>query len=319
MDREARCLRQMLGAEDKILEQIDHLRLASSCCSDTSPNVIWREKVAQWFYDVADHLGESRSIVYVAMNILDRYCVSFASKNEAPLDERQYEISSMTAMFLAARISGSGNLRIPSLLRMSRGGITTGDIVSTGSSMIKDLTWGHRILTPAEFVAAFAAMVSVEEEVRTNLIESASYLVELAVCDRSLSRYKASELALSAVVNAMRATVMGDQTTAFIKGIKTATNLNPDSEETHLVRRRLHRIYTMSYDSRQTSMPHLIPEDDMEVSQAFQSSAAVRNISDPELVPQAQEISLSQSRKRLGGLCGETHTFKRSRTDLTAI
>jgi len=288
-------LHRMLAAEDLIRRQTDHQLLCTSSSLSSSgcqPSIVWREKVAQWCYDVADRLGEGRSCVYVAMNVLDRYCAHFVASERA-MDERTYEVASMTSLFLAIRISGSGNLRIQDLLSMSRDGITPQDIVLAGTHMIRVLTWNHRIVTPFDFVSTlldnFPATSSSSS--RETIHDSACYLIELAVCDSALSGAKASHVALAAVLNAMRAEFWC-HASEFATLASATTNIDPESEVMTSLRNRLHRLYSLSYDNRSTTPPHIVPDDEdeeLEVVDSFRSSVAVRNISEGSMCCPASE------------------------------
>ena len=119
-----RCLlSRMIDDEIEMRNANDHETLARVSRLN-SPNMIWREKVTQWCYDVVDHLNESRDLVFVAMNILDRYSALYMSSST---NERDYETAALTALFLAVRISGGRSLDAPDLVRMSRLGVTTQD------------------------------------------------------------------------------------------------------------------------------------------------------------------------------------------------
>lgn len=289
----------MLAAEAIIRQQRDHRLLLSSppgCHHNRSscyhPSATWREKVAQWYYDVVDRLGESRSLVYVAMNVLDRYCATYyheTSNNKVILDGRAYEIASMTSLFLAVRISGSSSsFRVQDLLSLSRRecSLSHQDVVSAGTAIVSALTWDHRVVTPSDFVAAFVEMLprtssttrrqhaSASSSSRVDaVLDSACYLAELAVCDGSLSGAKASDVALAAVLNAARAAgdlahnsggFCGFQVNEFAAAVRAATNgaANPESEQVLALRNRLHKLYSSSYDSQGAGSPHLVPDDD---------------------------------------------------------
>ena len=112
----------------------DHLALIPRQ-SPLTHNFAWREKVAMWFYDVVDILDESREVVYIAMNILDRYHVAHPSS--AASDNFAYELTAITALFLAIRMSGSVSLEVQDLLQMSRSGIQGRDVLLTGTEMVK--------------------------------------------------------------------------------------------------------------------------------------------------------------------------------------
>jgi len=299
---EAACrIQRMLAAEQVLLKRDDHALLASSSTQSSSPNSVWREKVAQWCYDVCDRLGENRTCVYVAMNALDRYNAYFVQSRKARMNERTYEVSSMTALFLAVRISGSTgrDFTIQDLLCMSRGGVTSLDITTVGTDMIRVLDWDHRVVAPLDFVRAYleflpspppAASSSVTRS-DESILNSASYLVELAVCDSLLASSKSSDIALAAVLNSMLADA-GPRTQDFVIAIRAVTDTDPETAEITSLRRRLHRLYSFSVDNNAatSSAPAIIEEDEgetttMEICPNIQSSAAVRTVSEGSICP----------------------------------
>jgi len=211
-----------------------------------APNLIWREKVVQWSYDVVDHLNEERRVVYIAINILDRFCASKAS-NFCKIDEKAYEIASLSSIFLAVRIAGSGNLLISELVSMSRGGISTQDIISTGTAIVKELSWEDKILAPVDFVKSFLQLVP---SVHRGILDSASYLTEIAVCDVVLSHSKASFLAVAACLNVLRSD-LPSAVPAFIKAVRDTTAIETDSNEFQVLCSRLADVYGRSLDSSQ--------------------------------------------------------------------
>lgn len=230
-----------------------------------APNLIWREKVVQWSYDVADHLNEERSVVYVAINILDRYCASKASE-ELKMDEKAYEIASLSAIFLAVRIAGSGNLLISELVSMSRGGITTQDIISTGTAIVHQLRWEYKIITPIEFVKSFLKLLPSS---RCGILDSATYLTEIAVCDVVLSHSKASFLAIAACLNVLRSD-LPSAIPGFVKAVRDTTAIEAESDEIQDLCVRLAGVYARSTsgDSHQVNQialvdsgPHIIEDD----------------------------------------------------------
>jgi len=222
-----------------------------------APNLIWREKVVQWSYDVADHLNEERSVVYVAINILDRYCASKSSSSEIKMDEKSYEIASLSSIFLAVRIAGSGNLLISELISMSRGGITTQDIISTGTAIVKELCWEYKILAPVDFVKSFLQLLPSSSS--CGILDSASYLTEIAVCDIVLSHSKASFLAIAACLNILRSD-MPSAVPAFIKAVHETTAIVADCDEIKALCIRLSCVFGRSMDgaSQEQGQQHVI-------------------------------------------------------------
>jgi hypothetical protein len=275
-------IQSLLEKEAIIRKQVDHTELNETDLSCT-PNLVWREKVAHWCYDVIDHLNESRSVVYVAMNMLDRYC-AVSTNDGSPMDEQTYETASMTALFLAVRIAGSGNLCLQELTSMSRGEIQVRDIISMGNCMVKSLTWEHRIITPLDFVGVWLGLIS--QDLRSQrVLDSACYLVEIAVCDTSLSKSKASDVALAAVLNSLRSP-RSIETKNFVKAVKHASGIVLNTLEFSSLCARLQGIYSQSAESSNSSGPHLVIDEEDEPIQASpcHSSTVVRSISSDDLV-----------------------------------
>lgn len=259
--RESRSqLAAMIGEEDESRGTDDHraLRDASHSCA---PNLVWREKVSQWCYDVVDHLGESRDVVYLAMNVLDRYCVVRSSSSRA-LDERDYEIAAITALFLAVRVTGSVTLELPQVMRMSRMGVRIHEILEIGTNMTNSLSWERRLSTPLNFVRALLELLDVSPELMDSLLESASYLVEVSVCDAFFSGKHPYQVACAAVINAIgvgcQSRLSPGQSNKFFHHI---LEVHGAREEISSLQRRLHHIYSQSEENRNSS-PHVIMDDE---------------------------------------------------------
>jgi hypothetical protein len=62
-------LQAMIKVERAIIRGEDHVALLT--CTPSFQNHAWRERVAQWCYNVVDHLDVPSDVVYLAMNILD--------------------------------------------------------------------------------------------------------------------------------------------------------------------------------------------------------------------------------------------------------
>jgi hypothetical protein len=251
----------LIADEISVRSQRDQVLLTGSLAC--TPNTVWREKVTQWCYDLADHLNENRDLVYVALNILDRYCAIYSEKT--PIDERAYEIASMASIFLAIRIAGSGILQLTTLTSMSRRGVIVQEIITMGTDMIKTLTWDHRVVTPSEFVTAIVRLIpstgGICETRRKKLLESCAYLTEISVCDITLSHVKASELAVSAVLNSLRSS--DSINLADLKtNIKTKLGIDCDSDRIASLRARLHAVYGQCANHIRDVGPHLVKDDD---------------------------------------------------------
>lgn len=323
----------LLAVEEQTRSQHDHQVLASSSLK-TLPNSIWRERVVVWMYSIADHLRESRSIVSVATSILDRYAAVLASTAKgggtaaaATMDSLRYEVASMTALFLAVRVAGSGNLSVQQLLAMRRHSkIQTEDIVKVGSDMVKLLSWKRRLVTPAHFLTKFLEVIpgGGHDEVG----QSARYLIEMSICDTCLSRSKPSDVALAALMNVLRADAPSGTLEGFVDQVMKITGGDALSDRISSIRRRLHRLYSLSYDVRRPNLPHVVLEsEDASSSNSydvaasnFHSSAAVRTISDDDLCGKwgGEDVCEGRTSKRSSESLTEASAprLKRVKTDL---
>jgi len=184
---------------------------------------VWRERVAQWCYDVLDYLEESRDVAAVAMNIIDRYLAVLSKESTLTtslvIGEFDYEVISFTALFLAIRVSGTNKeLEISELLQLSSSSEVpqARHIVSAGNSMLEKLSWNHQILTPNSFLRELVTLLMIEHDEKessaiegitcqsvSEIAEFASYLVEVSVCDIHFSAVAPSKIAFGALALAM--------------------------------------------------------------------------------------------------------------------
>lgn len=264
----------LLEAETAARQKTDE-----SCLS--APNGLWREKVALWCYDVVDHLGEQRSLVHLSMNILDRYCAT-----RSFFDEKTYEVASLSSIFLAVRIAGRSELLVEELLSMSRGGITTQDIVSTGTAIIEALSWEHRLVTPIEFVKSLLELTPLKNF--GGVLDATTYLIEIAVCDVVLSNSRASRLAVAAILNALRST-SPSEVPAFAEAVLRATSIQVHSKEIAELCSRLEGIYSRSFDGAAECFPHLIEDDEDEESVVSQDDFCTKRSCD-DFAPNVQPL-----------------------------
>lgn len=214
----------------------------------------WREKVAQWCYDVIDHLGEKRELAYVAMNILDRF------NNYRPVDERCYEVEAMSALFLAVRIAGSGNLSLHLLVSMSKENISQRDIIAIGKSMIAELNWDHRLLTPTDFIYVLVGDLSsrLSDPIKVALLDMALYLAELAVFDMVLATKRPSVVGAAATLSAIQRleTIRAESKVELCQLVKSTSARFGDITDLE------HRMCLLSNEIPGKTSPHLILDED---------------------------------------------------------
>mmetsp|Transcript_6427 Transcript_6427/g.15599 ORF Transcript_6427/g.15599 Transcript_6427/m.15599 type:complete len:453 (-) Transcript_6427:617-1975(-) len=234
---------------------------------------VWRERVAQWCYDVLDYLEESRDVAAVAMNIIDRYLAVLKKESSTSLEigEFDYEVISFTALFLAIRVSGSNKeLEISELLKLSSrsGAPQVKHIVSAGSSMLEKLSWNRQLLTPNSFLRELFSLLmsqhekedaskAVSRESLSKLVDFASYLVEISVCDIYFSVVAPSKIAFGALALAMMCNSELFSTgcrheeflSRFFQSVYDQTSMNIECPQMNSILSRLLHVYNQSQDA----------------------------------------------------------------------
>lgn len=249
-------------------------------------NTVWRERVAQWYYDVLDFQQEPRELTFLAMNILDRYLAAMAVERCATtgcnamlaMDHLEYEVLSITSLFLAVRIAGvNKHLTIPEVLELSTSGVQVRHVLSAGNSMLEKVSWDHPITTPHMFLkelcnhlmqcapcllasasscssSTSSSSSSTTTASSSSLFEFASYLVEVSVCDTYFTQVLPSEIALGALALSMTcdedvATRQQASFALFLQSVQTETNLDIDSPRMKAVLSRLLYVYNQSQEA----------------------------------------------------------------------
>lgn len=243
-------LSQLLIEEDITHKSFDHIALRKQ--GSQAASHIWRERVTQWCYDVVDHLHGSRSTVYVAMNILDRFFI-LCPQNTS---DRSYEAAALTALFLAVSIRGSRNLAVVDLVRMSRLGVTIREIVDVGKEMTRSLSFDRRLLTPSDFIQELIKnLPSTWEQARvTDVAETAGFYSELCTVDSFFSGMKASEVAFASIL-----TALDSEADAFIDMATSALFARFDATKVSALCKR---IKSLRQSTPGLEEPHVIPDSD---------------------------------------------------------
>lgn len=268
-------LQNLMSIDSEVRKYSDHRALAHSTPSVL--NRLWRERVAQWFFDVVDHLGLPRETVYLAMNILDRY--NALNSNEESSDKLSYELAAITSLFLAVRVSGAMDLKIPELLQLSHSSAQVRDILSTGAMMLELLTWESRILTPVDFIKVLLALLKPSIDCRRAILlyELSLYIVELSIFDQTLCGVPAPRLAFAAVLLAIKSVDECNRDrkafTQFLLKVHDVTRMSYRAADIKAIYIQLRSLYSESQDSCTQNFPCAIPdEDDSNIVHTVQSS-----------------------------------------------
>jgi hypothetical protein len=259
-------LKQMLAVEASLVNHADHRQLVSARHSPQS--LAWRELVSQWYYDVSDHLEESRDVPYVAMNMLDRYLASSSSR---PVEKNSFEVVAITSLFLAVKLNGSSSLTIPDLLSMSRSPLDANCILATGKDMLQVLSFDAKIFTPTDFLKAMISLhSSLDDRMAIELFERSAYMCEISVSDHFFVGVQASKIACAALkaVLDLPSTCQKMNTVPvkqLLRSLDLEFGFQFGSHELSLISARLYAIFSESaedFTGSSTQPPHLIENDD---------------------------------------------------------
>lgn len=123
-------------------------------------------------------------------------------------DSQAYEVAVMTSLLIAMKLQGNSTLDIYDFIKMSRSSIQADDMVETGKHIVKCLSWNCQVPTSPRFVHALLQLLHSDSAeltlpLRSHILNSAMYLIELSLFDNYLCQLSPSMLAYIAIENAM--------------------------------------------------------------------------------------------------------------------
>lgn len=196
-------IRRLLRQETESLKSHDHEWKRTHHRSLHNP--IWRQMVVDWCYQVIDHVSRDRELVYMTMNILDRFIAVKSTSSECTCqsqsifftEKKSYESAVMTSLLIAMKIQGIENIDILDLVTMSSHSVSSKDIVETGKDIIQSLTWNNQVPTAARFVHAFIQLLpdNVPNATKLSIYEDSIKKIELSIQFEAFSYYPPSSVA----------------------------------------------------------------------------------------------------------------------------
>ena len=251
-------LASLLSMEPDSLPDQDNITKRETSSRTNHCHQSWRERVAQWCYDVIDLLDAPRENVYVSMNILDRYTCACTKGQE--LSSKGYRLAAIASLFIALRLSASVRLKMQKLLQISQSNISIKEANAVVKQILKTLSLDKPILTPSESVRRLLSPFrnTFDKNTMDEVLEHAFYLVELSVCDQHFCEVSPSKMAYAALILSMytatsRCTI--DQMTCehVLNTIHTQTGMNHASIEIQSLCSHLRSTYDQSHDNQSCS------------------------------------------------------------------
>jgi len=222
-------LHVMRRQEDSQYYCSDYFKYALSTrnnIGNSSPiDPVCRAKMTQWCYQVIDFIQFSRETVSIAMDYLDRFICSGCPRAEQVKNcRKEYQLASMTALFMAIKINEPIMIDMVMLTELSKGIYTKEDFAKMETDMLSGLNWRVSGPTPQSFVAHLLALIQYQQQQQqqqqydqnsctTNNRESFSpselqkifdislYQIELSVGEHKLMTQKPSAVAIASIWN----------------------------------------------------------------------------------------------------------------------
>ncbi|GMI17994.1 hypothetical protein TrLO_g9055 [Triparma laevis f. longispina] len=207
----------------------------------------WRRRITEWLYQVADAYHLSRETVGIAMNFLDRYL------STTTCNKKFFQLASMCALFLAAKMQEARPVQMYDLIKLSRGVFKNTDLKSMEKAMLRHLKWHLHPPTPPSFVRIFLQYLprdeGDEDRIITSILELSEWNCELSVCEYYFINFKPSVVAISSILNAFdrsHTPPSGENVKKFVKSVNEVLHFPTESAEIQKCRDALMRMYDAS-------------------------------------------------------------------------
>ena len=188
-----------------------------------------RKKLVNWCYHFVDHCQLSRETVASAMEMVDRFLLSTASKSigdsssasaddadlvrvvsyEAARDQRKLQLLTITGLYVAIKINERIALSSDLFAEMCCQAYSTKEIEDMERILLSGLSWRCHAPTALQvglsilsIILPNTVVVDIPEETWGILMDEMKYLIELTVLDYYFSTQRTSTVALAAIYNA---------------------------------------------------------------------------------------------------------------------
>lgn len=187
----------------------------------------WRSQMCSWAYSVVDTFGFSRHTVAVCFDILDRFLAMECLK-ETTLTRQDFQLISMTALYLAVKVNESGErLCMETLIDMSRGCFSVEDFEEAEMDMVDSLQW--RLSPPTANCFMVELWKLYDKEIPEEWVSLCEEILELSVADSYCVPRKKSQLAVAAILlSGGKCGVPQEELDLFCETIKDIVDVNND-------------------------------------------------------------------------------------------
>ena len=200
----------------------------------------WRERMAEWSYQVVDHFGYNREVVALSMSFFDRYLSSWSTDTVDSM--REFQLLSASTLFLACKLHYNtnedcsrpqqGQLGASTLAKLSRGYFTAEQVEATEILILSHLGWRVHPPTALAFLKHLLLLLPCDARTpheRGQLEAKSNFLLELSVMDGAFVGYKRHTIALAAILCSFN--LSGERRQLYADTVYNATSLKFNTEE----------------------------------------------------------------------------------------
>mmetsp|Transcript_24482 Transcript_24482/g.51279 ORF Transcript_24482/g.51279 Transcript_24482/m.51279 type:complete len:279 (+) Transcript_24482:363-1199(+) len=203
---------------------------------------VWREKICEWCYQVIDHCDIDRGVVSIALDYFDRF---LSCQTSSSIAEISFQLVSMTALYLAAKLHSTRKISASSMSSLSKGCFRVSEILNMEVCIIQTLRWHLNPPTASIYLDVVNPLLDAsiaDGQDSYELAELSRYLLELGVCDSYFIEMSPSSIAYASIIVAME----NLSTSKEIRSKFDLYQLDKSSKMTELCARRLRHVYQLT-------------------------------------------------------------------------
>lgn len=200
---EAMCRQEERGYQKS--DYLEYIRFRYPLHHDCLMDETCRLSMIKWTATLVEHCEYDRQTFDIAISCLDRF-LSTPKGSEALLASDKFQLASMTALYMSAKIHESRAIEPESIARLSRGVHTKEAVEEMELVMLKALRWQVNPPTAIRFSNVFLDLVPFEmipQDHRALIIELVRHQLDASISDYQSNLQRNSHIGLAALVNAI--------------------------------------------------------------------------------------------------------------------
>ncbi|KAL3798061.1 hypothetical protein HJC23_012352 [Cyclotella cryptica] len=199
-------------------------------------NVVWREKICEWKFEVVDRFDIEREIVCISTYYLDQYL------STRYVDEKLFQLVAITCIYLAIKLHSPKKVAIQYIAAMGQGLIHPDHIVAMELSIMQSLDWHLYPPTPLAFIENSFPLISGNSDA----FEFSRFLSELSVFAYSFVCFKPSSIAVAASLFAIDHFKLGADALESFQELISGLSLDPCAPDISQCCKLLRRLYKLA-------------------------------------------------------------------------